>query len=427
MSAHVQRAWQLFQVNRFDLAEQELLEALRQEPDHASAHAMQGYVLARRGEYQRAHEEIDQAVGLAPDSAYPYFVRSWTLGMQEKYLDGRAAILEALRIEPNDPEFLDQYSWLCYNLDEYVVALKAAEAGLRQHPEHTGCMSDRAMALLGLNDHDAAVQVMTRALEFDPLSSRLHTNLGWIYSRMEKRSLALQHFSEGLRLEPESASCRAGFTTGVSTFIAHVRGYLVAGSFAGVFFLFVAVRIAGLPAVANQLLWGGMIILAGLTGMLFSSIFVLQLRAEGRALLSENKFRQCFWLNAWLAACVLTGFLLVACGLYAGASVCLTFIGALSGALFTECKPGWDRRIFLSLVAITIVTSVHGRHHYPDGLRLGSRDQWLVHFPETILMVYLVAVYVLMVLNYEGDPHAAVRGLVIREGLRRRASRPIPD
>jgi hypothetical protein len=40
MSAHIDRAWQLFGMNRFDLADKELGRALAVEPNHAMAHAM---------------------------------------------------------------------------------------------------------------------------------------------------------------------------------------------------------------------------------------------------------------------------------------------------------------------------------------------------------------------------------------------------
>jgi tetratricopeptide (TPR) repeat protein len=115
--ANTDRAWQLFGMHRFDLAEKELHEALAREPSDAMAHAMLGYVLARRGEFSRAHEEVDDAIGRDPESAYAHFVRSWLLGSEKKYEAARLAILEALRIWPNSTAYLDQLSWLelCLN------------------------------------------------------------------------------------------------------------------------------------------------------------------------------------------------------------------------------------------------------------------------------------------------------------------------
>ena len=72
MPPTVDRAAMLFQQSRFDLAEQELRQALMADPNDPHAHALLALCLARREEFAEATSEAHTAVGLAPDWAYAH-------------------------------------------------------------------------------------------------------------------------------------------------------------------------------------------------------------------------------------------------------------------------------------------------------------------------------------------------------------------
>jgi Flp pilus assembly protein TadD len=66
MNAHRERARQLIELKKFDLAEQELRAALALEPNDASSHAALASCLLERKAIFQALSEAETAVGLEP-------------------------------------------------------------------------------------------------------------------------------------------------------------------------------------------------------------------------------------------------------------------------------------------------------------------------------------------------------------------------
>jgi len=64
MNQHLERAILLAQQSRFDLAENELRQALVLEPENAHAHALLATCLAEREKFDEATAEATQAIHL---------------------------------------------------------------------------------------------------------------------------------------------------------------------------------------------------------------------------------------------------------------------------------------------------------------------------------------------------------------------------
>jgi tetratricopeptide (TPR) repeat protein len=295
--------------------------------------------------------------------------------------------------------------------------MEVAQAGLRIDPKHTGCLNCLALAWSYQGQWQRAVQIMDEALNLEPLSSRLHTNLGWIYARAHRPELALEHFCEGLRLEPESADSRAAFQQGVASAVQDWRVLVILRAVVG-------------GGVLAYFLWGSvwvgvvLIPLLSLLVMLLSTTFVLQLFPLGRSLLPEEKQAECRWLNLGLPLVVLGSYLLLAFvpTMYGvGMSTAVAAIGGNMLALYSECRPGWKRwRFGLALLAFPIIVGLFGRF-LPEDHRAGH-DMVLI----TALMVLTYILNLLARVDQESEPYSALRGLVIREGLQRRAAQPEP-
>ena len=70
MNPHLQRARLLLEQTRYDLAEQELRQALVLEPNDAVAHALLAFCLVHQDKYAEASQESEAAIHLAPDEPF---------------------------------------------------------------------------------------------------------------------------------------------------------------------------------------------------------------------------------------------------------------------------------------------------------------------------------------------------------------------
>ena len=71
MNAHFQRASMLMEQARYSLAEDELRQALAQDPDDGMAHAMLALCLSYQEKFNDAQQEVETAIHLIPDQPFP--------------------------------------------------------------------------------------------------------------------------------------------------------------------------------------------------------------------------------------------------------------------------------------------------------------------------------------------------------------------
>lgn len=82
MTAHYDRALLLYQQSRCDLAEQELHQALADEPNDARAHALLALCLCDRKDYPAAMREAEEAIHLGPDVPFTHYALAWTFTLR---------------------------------------------------------------------------------------------------------------------------------------------------------------------------------------------------------------------------------------------------------------------------------------------------------------------------------------------------------
>jgi len=210
MSAHIQRAQLLLHQSRYELAEQELRQALALEPDHPVAHALLALCLARQKKFADANREARSAIHLSPDSSFCHYALADVLQEQEKLKEANAAIDEAIRLDPEEADYFAAKAGIVYGMRRWADALAAAEKGLELDAEHVACTNLRAMALIQLGRKAEAGATIGTALARDPENAVTHANQGWALLQQGEHRRALEHFREALRLNPELEWAREG-------------------------------------------------------------------------------------------------------------------------------------------------------------------------------------------------------------------------
>jgi tetratricopeptide (TPR) repeat protein len=210
MTAHYDRALLLYQQSRYDLADQELRQALANEPDDALAHALLALCLCNRKDYPAAMHEAEEAIRLGPDDSFSHYALAYTLYHRGRLQEAERASEEALALDPGDADGYSLLASIRFDQRRWPAALEAAEQGLALDAEHGGCTNLRAMALVKLGRRAEAGAALGDALSRDPEDALTHANQGWTLLEQRQPDKALEHFREALRLEPNLEWAREG-------------------------------------------------------------------------------------------------------------------------------------------------------------------------------------------------------------------------
>lgn len=210
MNPVLQRAELLFQQQRFDLAADQLRQALAAEPDDAFAHALLGLCLAHQEKFAEAEQEATRAVHLAPDLAYAHYAVASVLHDRRELVRALGAIEEAVRLEPEDPDYHAVRAQVRYQQRDWKGALDSAEQALAFDPQHIAANNLRAMALTQLGRRAEAGATLDANLARAPEDPWSHANKGWTLLHAGDRAGAQHHFREALRLDPDNEHARLG-------------------------------------------------------------------------------------------------------------------------------------------------------------------------------------------------------------------------
>ncbi len=210
MDTHQERASVLLAQGRYDLAVNELRQALAGDPDDGRLHALLGLCLVETEHWESATDEARQAIHLEPELALGHFVLARALAGRNRLSEAEQAAREAIRLEPLDADNHGLLAAIHFEQRRWQAALDSAEEGLEEDPEHIGCTNLRAMALVKLGRTDEAQDALADTLARDPENAFSHANQGWALLHRGQTKQALEHFREALRLEPGSELARAG-------------------------------------------------------------------------------------------------------------------------------------------------------------------------------------------------------------------------
>ena len=393
MSTHAQisRAQLLYAQSRYDMAEQEVRQALVEEPHDPYAHGLLGLCLMRQDRLPEAQAETEQAIVLAPDNPYPHYCRSIVLTHRNKFREAENAAREAIRIEPADADYHAQLSVALFQQERWQEALQSCENGLQYDAEHAGCSNMRSMALTRLGRQQESIQSVDQSLARDPDDEMAHANKGWALLHEGRHQAALEHFREALRLDPNFDYARHGIVEALKARNPIYRlllGYFLwmarlenRARWAVIIGGYVGYRV--LRGVARQnpdlqpwimpilIVYIAFALLTWFAVPLFN--LMLRLNKFGRHALSRDQRTA----SNWFGVCLLTTVVGIVVGLLTGRQV--GFLAALYGGglamplvtLFS-CDHGWPRRsMTLWTIGMALVGAV-GIVGELAGLRFGS-------------------------------------------------------
>jgi tetratricopeptide (TPR) repeat protein len=207
---HYQRAAMLYGQSRYELAEQELRQALARDPDDSAAHALLGMCLAEQKKFDDAAREVEAAIGLDPESPFVFYAHSVICVKLNHLPEAETAAREAIGLDPFNPHYFAQLASVLYQQHRWQETADAARQGLALDPEDVTCTNLHAMALVKLGQKAKAGEAIATALKCDPGDSYTHANMGWAHLEASSPREAMEHFREALRLDPQNEWARSG-------------------------------------------------------------------------------------------------------------------------------------------------------------------------------------------------------------------------
>ncbi len=372
MDPHLERALLLVAQNRFALAQDQLRQVLRRDPDDATAHALLAFCCVQLDQVDDAQAEARQAIALDPEYDFAYYVLALSYLVRSRLGMARKFAQEAIRLDPEDPRNHALLAEIYLMEEKWYLALAAARQGLACDPHDAACIHSATHALMHLGRVEQAVQTVEAGLAHHPEDERLLAARGLLALEQGRVEQALECFREALRIDPEFDGARQGLLEALRRHNRWYRFWLDRG---------------WLPKHNEQLYWwvvlglvlaaGGLLLLGGYVfpkaaphlagGALAVGLFAFALHilkrpmgnlllwrdSFGRLVLSAGDRREAVLVGACVA--VALGFA-VAAGVFSNLALLFgaaAWLGlGITVMLAYDHQPGWPRFGFALVAAV---------------------------------------------------------------------------
>ena len=222
----IERARLLLEQGRVKEAMQQVKNALQEDPDNDDALALMARCQYQQKDFNSGITTLQSAISIDPESGYYFYL----LAFGYYRLHNHPAALDHLQQSVSlAPYFSESYGLMAYvYLDEkeFKKALAKANEGLAIDPENITCLNVRSIALNKMKLTAEAIQTMEYALAQDPDNELTHSTVGWNYLEKGKHKIAVNHFREALRIDPNYHNAKDGLKESLKSKIAPYRWLL---------------------------------------------------------------------------------------------------------------------------------------------------------------------------------------------------------
>lgn len=221
------RAQLLMDQRRFRMAEDELRNALRDEPESAVLHAYLALCMAEDpARVRQAMEEAMWATAYDPLLPTGWYVLSLLESRQGLRFEAEKTARLALGLAPELPVLLVHLAQLMMDRERYHDGLEFAERALAVTPRDPAALMTAGALRSRLGRHAEAEADFALALARAPDDHAVQANAGWAALRRGDHAAALRHFRASLQREPGEKSAQRGLLEALRARNPAYRGFL---------------------------------------------------------------------------------------------------------------------------------------------------------------------------------------------------------
>jgi len=222
----IERARLLLDQGRVSEAMKQLNNALQQDPDSDDALALYARCQYDQKNFTGGIETLQRAIAINPENSYFYYLVGFGYYRKDQNPVAINMLQQAIQL---NPYFAESYGLLAYVYSDdknFKQALAKANEGLAIDPENITCLNVRSIAQNKLKMTDDAIETMQYALAQDPDNEFTHSTIGWNYLEKGKHKIAVTHFREALRIDPNYHNAKDGLKESLKSKIAPYRWLL---------------------------------------------------------------------------------------------------------------------------------------------------------------------------------------------------------
>lgn len=291
MGKHLDRADILLDLDKYDLAEQELRQEIAENPDSDLAHgSLARCLINQRKLGTETLEIVEYALSLNSENDWLHYLLAVYWHMSGNFDRAQTAIEISIELDPNSPLYFDTLARILFDRGNdnfkthtrrvlimlFVVSRGAAlpialgllaicksywlrsylqpvftplEKSLSLDPEYSSALNLQTQLLIQTNRYHRALASSLNALQIDPSDATAHRLHAQTQLKLGEYIVARDHFQSALRIDPSSNESKAGLLEAVRSqywiypwiSITNWRGILV---LAGVFTIAAAIGIS---------------------------------------------------------------------------------------------------------------------------------------------------------------------------------------
>jgi tetratricopeptide (TPR) repeat protein len=165
-----------------------------------------GQAYLRGREYAKAEITLNRALKLKPDSVETLYLLAQVYSEQNRPLDALELLAHAHKAAPENTEVIFLMARVSMTQNYYEDAIPLLESGLKIAPRRADLHAALGESYFMSGKAERAIEEFKTLIALDP-SARSYSFMGLSYRHLGRFDEAEKYFKEGLKVEPQNASC----------------------------------------------------------------------------------------------------------------------------------------------------------------------------------------------------------------------------
>ena len=172
-------------------------------PGTSDSSYKRGYEHYRKGDYDLAIDELTDAILLNPDSAAAYWVRGLSYYRKDLYQQAVKDYDIAIELDPKEPKLYRNRGMVYHKLNLEFRAVRDFSEAIKIDATYGAAYSDRAHSYVTLGRYSDAVVDIDSAIRLNPRNASLYKNRADIYEQLGLSSQANSDNAKACSLEDQ--------------------------------------------------------------------------------------------------------------------------------------------------------------------------------------------------------------------------------